>query len=369
MRFPTPPTAVRAATLAAVVAGAVVALLISLALDDDGVSLDEVRTTVEAAVADAFDAQDDELRIAAERVIPGIVQVLVVVEDDDGAIQQGLGTGLIMDADGHIITNQHVIRGADLIEVILQDGSVHEARLISSDIPFNDIAVIQIDATGLTPVPFGTSSSVRLGDLVLAIGMPIREDETTVTAGVVSSANTTIPNGDQILEHMIQSDAALNVGSSGGALVNRDGEVIGLTTSRLRGLPDGSGVDGIGFAIQIDEVLEVVRGIIADGSFPRPYLGVVDLRTINDFVQDEFGLPVDTGTLLVEITQSGALADAGIRPGDILLKLGGLGITPELPYFAVLRRVVPGEPVELVYLQRGDNTERTVTITPTLYQR
>lgn len=369
MRFPTLPTAVLAPTLAAIVAGAVVALLITLALDNDGVSLEEVRTTVEAAVAEAFDAQDDELRLAAERVIPGIVQVLVVVEDDDGAAQQGLGTGLIMDADGHIITNQHVIRGAEMIEVILQDGSVHEARLISSDIPFNDIAVLQIDAAGLTPVPFGTSSSVRLGDLVLAIGMPIREDETTVTVGFVSSANTTIGAGDQILEHMIQSDAALNVGSSGGALVNRNGEVIGLTTSRLRGLPGGFEVDGIGFAIQIDEVLEVVRGIIADGSFPRPYLGVVDLRTINEFVQDEFDLPVDTGTLLLEITQSGALANAGIRPGDILLKLGGLGITPQLPYFAVLRRVAPGEPVELVYLQRGDSTERTVTVTPTLYQR
>ena len=171
MRFPTPPTAVWAATLAAVVAGAVVALLITLALDDDGVSLEEVRTTVEAAVADAFDAQDDELRIAAERVIPGIVQVLVEVDEEAGPAQ-GLGSGLVVDVEGHIITNQHVIRGATRIEVLLQDGSVHSASVVSTDIPFNDIAVLKIEASDLTPVPFGSSASVGFGDRVLAIGMP-----------------------------------------------------------------------------------------------------------------------------------------------------------------------------------------------------
>lgn len=310
---------------------------------------------------------------AVERVLPGVVildvELAPVLAEDGGVITpRALGTGLVLRADGYILTNEHVVRDAELITVFLPDGRRLSAQVVGADAPFTDVAVVRVEASDLTPVPIGSSGSLRLGETVMAVGNTLSSREVSVSVGVVSNPDTAILREDLLQEFLIQTDAALNHGSSGGALINLRGEVVGLTTTVVRQTEAGQFVDGVGLVLQIDAILPIAEVIVATGRFPRSSFGVIAEQTITSRVAQQLGLVADQGSFLVEITQSGPLAEAGLRPGDIVLSIGGIAITEELPYLNVVSRTPPTVPVEVVY-RAGNGEDRTVRVTPLIRNR
>ena len=299
---------------------------------------------------------------AYARVAPSIVLISAEGGDetrDDGLVYQSLAlaTGIVLDDRGAIVTAAHVLEGMTRIEIILPDGERREAELISSDAPFSDVAVLRADLDALRPASFGTARSLSTGEHVLAVGNVLLGEEISMTLGVVSRPDTEFPRERYIQEDLIQTDAALNFGNSGGALVNLEGEVVGLTTVIARETRDGDFVDGVGFAIQIDQVLEVARAIADDGYYPRPTFGVVDERTLTPAAAAQLGVSVTEGSFLLEIKRSGVFARAGIRPGDVIRELGQMRINAETPWTNALAQLRPGVEVSVRIHRDGRDFE------------
>ena len=299
---------------------------------------------------------------AYARVAPSIVLISAEGGDetrDDGLIYQSLvlATGIVLDDRGAIVTAAHVLEGMTRIEIILPDGERREAELISSDAPFSDVAVLRANLDALRPASFGTARALSTGEHVLAVGNVLLGEEISMTLGVVSRPDTEFPRERYIQEDLIQTDAALNFGNSGGALVNLEGEVVGLTTVIARETRDGDFVDGVGFAIQIDQVLEVARAIADDGYYPRPTFGVVDERTLTPAAAAQLGVSVTEGSFLLEIKRSGVFARAGIRPGDVIRELGQMRINAETPWTNALAQLRPGVEVSVRVHRDGRDFE------------
>ena len=299
---------------------------------------------------------------AYARVAPSIVLISAEGGDetrDDGLVYQSLAlaTGIVLDDRGAIVTAAHVLEGMTRIEIILPDGERREAELISSDAPFSDVAVLRADLDALRPASFGTARALSTGEHVLAVGNVLLGEEISMTLGVVSRPDTEFPRERYIQEDLIQTDAALNFGNSGGALVNLEGEVVGLTTVIARETRDGDFVDGVGFAIQIDHVLEVARAIADDGYYPRPTFGVVDERTLTPAAAAQLGVSVTEGSFLLEIKRSGVFARAGIRPGDVIRELDQMRINAETPWTNALAQLRPGVEVSVRVHRDGRDFE------------
>jgi S1-C subfamily serine protease len=358
-------------TLDAAVEAVVEPILEALVADFDR----SVEEAVAAALADQEGMAGSVIATAVAKVLPGVVIIdaeEALERDEFGNLvaPTSLATGLILDESGFVLTNEHVIRDAVLITVILADGRRLAAELVSTDAPFNDLAVLRITETGalnLVTPPYGSSGALQLGETVVSVGNPLLGDRASVTVGVVSDPDTSFPRENSIQEHLIQTDAALNQGNSGGALVNLAGEIVGLTTTVVRMTDAGDFVDGVGFALQIDVVLPIARAIMRDGFFPRADFGVVEERTVSPIAAAQLGLPVEAGAFLLEITQRGALADAGLRPGDIILRLNGVTIDETMPYTNVVARLAPEEPVVVDFI--SPNGAQTVTVIPEVRRR
>ena len=235
------------------------------------------------------------------------------------AIQQGSGSGIIMSADGYVITNNHVIDGATEITVILHGGASnkkYDAKLVGRDAK-TDLAVLKIEAQDLHYAEFGESSELEVGELAVAIGNPLgQEFAGSVTAGVISALNRTMTIGDKQL-NLIQTDAAINPGNSGGPLVNSYGEVIGINTAKI----SISGVEGLGFAIPIDEAKPIIDELIVNGYITgRPLIGVGG-RAITPEISRMYNLP--EGIYVVEVAPFSGAERAGIKPGDVIIKFNG----------------------------------------------
>jgi Do/DeqQ family serine protease len=236
-------------------------------------------------------------------------------------IQNALGSGVIIGADGIIVTNHHVIKGADQITVVLPDRREFAAKVVGSD-EHADIAVLRIDAHGakLPVLQFGDSDAVEVGDLVLAIGNPFGVGQ-TVTSGIVSAlARTTVGISD--FNFFIQTDAAINPGNSGGALVTMDGKLIGVNSAIYSG---SGGSIGIGFAIPSNMVRIVVSSILSGGKLVRPWLGAQG-ETVTPDIADSIGLKRPAGVLVNEVHKGSPAQEAGLKPGDVILKIDGRGI-------------------------------------------
>jgi S1-C subfamily serine protease len=239
--------------------------------------------------------------------------------------QEGSGSGIIYDQEGHVITNYHVIEDATELLVTLPDETTVEAQIVGAD-PANDLAVLKIDAAPdlLHPVPLGQSSDLRVGQFVIAIGNPFGF-ERTLTVGVVSALGRVIESPDErFIGEIIQTDAAINPGNSGGPLLDLSGQVIGVNTAIFS--PSQASA-GIGFAVPVDTVRRVVPELIARGYYPHPWLGlsyVWDLNTDRAQILREagMGVPVDEGVLLLEIAPNSPAADAGLRGGQEQVRLG-----------------------------------------------
>jgi serine protease Do len=269
--------------------------------------------------------------------------------------QRGLGSGVIVDADGYILTNNHVVRGADELTVMLSDGRRLSATVVGTDAR-TDLAVLKVDATDLPAMPFGNSENVRIGEWVIAVGSPFSENlQHTVTAGIVSALGRSGMNLNEY-EDFIQTDAAINPGNSGGALVNLDGELIGIN-SAIASRTGGS--NGIGFSIPSNLAMEVMNDLITDGHVTRGWLGV-GIQDVNASLAEAMGLEEAGGILITSVLEDGPAAKAGLKQGDVIVKFDGEPVktTSELR-FAVARSD-PGTRTDVVVIR--DGRQKTVDV-------
>lgn len=267
---------------------------------------------------------------------------------------RGVGTGVILDERGHILTNHHVIAGAQSISVTLPNGETYSARVVGDDVN-TDLAVIRIEAAGLQPARLGDSSTLQVGEDVIAIGYALGlQGDPTVSKGVVSALGRSIDTDVTTIVDLIQTDASINPGNSGGPLVNTSGEVIGINTAIIQ-----SG-QGIGFAININDAKSVATQLVENGFVRRGYIGIGP-ASVTPAVARQFDLAVTQGILVVRVTPRGPAFQAGLRPGDVIVELGGQAInnTGELSKFLMAHP--PGETIDVTYY-RG-NTRVTTRLT------
>jgi Do/DeqQ family serine protease len=269
----------------------------------------------------------------------------------------GLGSGVVVSSEGYILTNNHVIDAADEIEVALQDGSKFPARIVGRD-PETDLAVLRIDATKLPAITFANSDSVRVGDVVLAIGNPFGVGQ-TVTMGIVSAMGRS-HLGINTFENFIQTDAAINPGNSGGALVDSKGHLIGINTA-IYSRTGGS--LGIGFAIPASFARDIMEQIIKTGSVTRGWIGV-EVQEITQDLASSFGLPRE-GALISGVARGSPADKAGVRPGDVLVSADNKAIGDAQSVLATIAALPPGRLVPLQLVRQG----RTVAVNVQIARR
>ena len=371
---PPPPGRGRRAVAIIAVAGLVVAsatggALIALGLDDDEPTTPVSSSLTPTAAADGTDggsAADEPLSEAAASVLPSVVSIGV-----EAGQQAGSGSGIVISDDGQILTNNHVVAAAadgGSLTVTFSDGQTADAEIVGRD-PASDLAVIQADGVdGVTPATLGSSADLNVGDTVLAIGSPLGLDG-SVSAGIVSALHRAIslqgeqspsPFGEepQVVDNAvidaIQTDAAINPGNSGGALVNAEGEVVGINTaiaSLAQGTSGQGGNIGVGFAIPIDSARDIADQLVEDGSVTHAYLGV----QIAD---------ADTGrgALIGGVEPGEPAAEAGLEEGDVIVELDGDAIADANGLTAAVRSHSPGDTVSVTYERDGDEASVDVTL-------
>ncbi len=312
-----------------------------------------------------------------ERAASGVVQITSTSGNIGGASQQALGSGFVVDKAGHIVTNYHVIQGADEIRVSFSNRDTVEAQLVGSD-PSTDLAVLQVDtsATALTPLPLGDSDKVEVGDPVVAIGNPFGLDR-TATSGIVSALQRliTAPNRYTI-DHVIQTDAPINHGNSGGPLLNSRAQVIGVNTQIETGGVPNSGNVGIGFSVPSNTVKDVVAQIMRTGRVDHAYLGISG-KPVNSVVADTYNLPVAKGVLVESVTSGSGAGKAGLQGGetqvvvagesyvlggDIIVSFDGKQISSIEQLRDAIAGHKPGDKVSLVIYRKAKKTSVTVTL-------
>jgi Trypsin-like serine proteases, typically periplasmic, contain C-terminal PDZ domain len=281
--------------------------------------------------------------------------------DQKVLVERGVGSGVIFDANGYIATNYHVIEGAQDITVSFADGRTLDGKVLGAD-PATDLAVVKVDAAGLPTVDLGDSDSLMVGEPAIAIGNPLGlEFSGSVTVGVISALNRTIELGDRKFK-LIQTDAAINPGNSGGALVNADGQLIGINSAKIA----ASGVEGIGFAIPISSARPILQSLVEKGKVIRAYLGVavLDVRSAARYGYD---LNIDRGVLVAKVEKDGPAAGANIQEGDVILKVNGADVNSVADLRATLDSIPVGSHVAIVLVRSGRQltVDAVVTEMPT----
>ena len=269
------------------------------------------------------------------------------------------GSGFIFSDDGYILTNYHVVEGATSITVSTYDGTSYDAKLIGYD-ESNDVAVLKIEATGLTPVVIGDSDKLNVGDNVVAIGNPLGELTFSETSGIVSALNREVTMSNNTTMDLIQTDCAINSGNSGGALFNMYGEVVGITNAKYSSSSSSSGasIDNIGFAIPINQVYGIVKSIIENGYIEKPYIGV-SVLTVSDETQ-KYGLP--GGASVQSITKDSPAEEAGLQVNDIITKVNDTEIASSTGLVKIVRAANPGDELKLTVYRQGETLELTITV-------
>lgn len=279
--------------------------------------------------------------------------------------QRASGSGVIISGNGYIVTNNHVVANADEITVTLNNKKTFKATLIGTD-PSYDIAVIKIEGQGLPYLLYGNSDDVEIGQWVLAIGYPLNL-ETTVTAGIVSAKSRSLglnrdQSGGRGIESFIQTDAAVNMGNSGGALINTDGKLIGINSAIAS--PTGY-YSGYSYAIPVNIVNKVVNDIIQYGAVQRAYLGInyADVSDLSEEEKKSEGIAADaTGIYVANLTKDGAAYEAGVRKGDYIKKINGVSIVSGAEMLEQVSRYKPGDKITIVYSRKGKEVTVPVTL-------
>lgn len=316
---------------------------------------DQQRTFISSAPTDFI--------AAAERVTAAVVNIRAMESSSYGwwggsSHGASSGSGVIISSDGYIVTNNHVIEDGNKYQVTMNDHREYDAKLIATD-PFTDIALLKIEATNLPSVVFGNSDSLRVGEWVLAVGNPFNL-ESTVTAGIVSAKGRSIDilEGEYTIESFIQTDAAVNPGNSGGALVNTNGELVGINTAIIT---RSGKYEGYSFAIPATLVHKIIRDLREYGEVKRGLLGV-RIGPVDDRIAHELKLPNVEGVYISGVTPNGGAEDAGLQADDVIVGINGLKIKaiPELQ--EQVGRLHPGAVIKVEYIRTGKRYSTNVTL-------
>ena len=278
-----------------------------------------------------------------------------------GQIRQGTstGSGFILTEDGYVVTNYHVIEGATSVKVVMDNKEEYTAEVIGYD-ALNDIAVLKIDAKDLPAVKLGSSDELSIGDMVVAIGNPLGSLTATLTVGYVSGKDRQISTDSSSAINMIQTDAAINSGNSGGPLFNMYGEVVGITSAKYSGTTSsGASIEGISFAIPIDDVMSIIGDLRDFGYVTGAYLGVT-VRDTDASAASLYGLP--TGAYVETVVDGGSADQAGIQPKDIIIKLGDYDVSTVSELTRTLRRFKAGDKTAVTVIRSGERITLDITL-------
>ncbi|MCC6232113.1 MAG: DegQ family serine endoprotease [Verrucomicrobiales bacterium] len=273
--------------------------------------------------------------------------------------QNGLGSGVIVTEDGYILTNNHVVDGADEIKVALNpDGREYDAKVVGRD-PKSDIAVLKVEATGLAAIKVANSDEVEVGDVVLAIGNPFGVGQ-TVTMGIVGGLGRAVPGDAGALEYedFIQTDAAINPGNSGGALIDVEGRLVGINTAIVS---RGGGNNGVGFAVPVNLARNVMESLVEHGRVVRGFLGV-NIQNVTPSLASEFGLKEPTGALVTEVSPKGPADKAGLKSGDVVTRFDGRDVRDSRHLKVMVGQTAPNREVRVELLRDGKKREMTIPL-------
>jgi len=271
------------------------------------------------------------------------------------------GSGFFITDKGYILTNNHVVEGTKEVSIVLSDGSGRKATIVGTD-PYSDIAVLKTDGNVPAVAALGNSDVLNPGESVIAIGSPLGNFKNTVTVGVVSATGRAIDTGNGYqIEDLIQTDAAINHGNSGGPLVNLAGQVIGINTLIVRNTGSGDVAEGLGFAIPVNTAQAVAQQIIQKGYFARPYLGI-SFQPINPDIALRYNLPAQWGVYVTRISSGSPASQAGLLEGDIITKIGEVTLDETHSYVNTLFTFKPGDQINLEVVRGNDNVQVQVTL-------
>ena len=315
---------------------------------------------------------------AAESAVEAVVYVEVTVQSQSRSIdpfefffgfgngygfgqpreQRGSGSGVIIRPDGYIVTNNHVVAGATKVSVTLNDNRQYDATVVGTD-PATDVAIIKVDATGLPTIPMGNSDNLRLGEWVLAIGSPLGAQlRSTITAGIVSAKGRSMPDNSEEfkIESFIQTDAAVNPGNSGGALVNKKGELVGINTAIVS---QTGAYSGYSFAVPVNIVKRVAQDLMDFGSVKRAVLGI-RMGNVDKKFADEMKLSSVSGVYISEVWKGSAADKAGLKENDVIVAIDGQKITDGASVQAKVNGYHPGDKATITYIRDGKTQEAQV---------
>jgi 2-alkenal reductase len=310
---------------------------------------------------------DTTITQAVQKVGPSVVTVVGTVPGQmtfRGMTNNGTvsGSGVFISNQGYILTNNHVISDTQGdLTIVLSDGTQETAKIVGAD-QYSDIAVLK--TTGKVPAvaTLGNSDVLKPGETVIAIGSPLGDFKNTVTVGVVSATGRSIDSGNGYsIDNLIQTDAAINQGNSGGPLVNLAGEVIAINTLIVRNSGAGTVAEGLGFAIPINTASTVAQQLIQNGSIAHPYLGV-SFQAVSPDIANAYNLPAQYGAYVTDIAANSPASQAGLQQGDIITSLGGVALDATHDYINVLYNFKPGDQVALVYNRNGKIIHVQVTL-------
>ena len=358
--FGWPVAFIAVAFLAGAVAGAVVSLFLN---GEDGTPADAIALGRSSLTQNNAGLADDAVARTAAFALPAVVTVINEIAPSQEIPEGGLGggAGVIIDERGYVLTNEHIVHFPGKLTVVMDDGELRSATLVSHDAPFTDLALLRIPSGGLKALAFGDSDDLVPGETVLAIGSPDVDYQNSVTVGVASGLHRRKRLGDIWLEDLIQTDAAINVGSSGGPLLNLAGEVVGMIT--FRDIGTGDPLFGISFALSSNSIQPIVRSIIEDGGFPRPYFGI-EHRDIDEELLASSDLAVDQGALIDRVYDDSPAKIAGFRPGDVILRLGRTEIDRNNTFLNALAGVGPNDRVTVAAWRDGVVYDVTLELKP-----
>ncbi|MEX2238707.1 MAG: trypsin-like peptidase domain-containing protein [Dehalococcoidia bacterium] len=322
------------------IAGAIGGFLVAVVFDDDPKPPGPVEEISPPTVSEIVDDVDETVVTVISRG----------TREDQGVLVDttSVGSGVVLTEDGFIVTNEHVINDADQITVVLPSGEERTARKVGDDRPFNDLAVLKVTGDLLTPAELGDSDLLILGQPVIALGQSLSSLPLSVSTGVISGTHRRLFKDDVFMEDLVQTDAAVNQGNSGGALLNMQGEMIGMLTTVVRNAPNGDLVEGIAFAISSRTIADIAFQIIDRGRVERPDLGVQTQEVTIQLAEGP-----RQGTVVLAVDPNGPAVAAGIVAGDVILSINQDEISEEQPFLNLLKPLRPGSTAVLEILRNA----------------
>jgi len=303
---------------------------------------------------------------SVQRVGPAVVTVVGTIPGQmtffgPTGDQTVSGSGFFISDNGYLLTNNHVVEGTKEVKIVLSDGTERTASIVGTD-QYSDIAVLKTDGNVPATASLGNSDKLDPGESVIAIGSPLGNFKNTVTVGVVSATGRSIDTGNGYqIEDLIQTDAAINHGNSGGPLVNLAGEVIGINTLVVRNTNSGDVAEGLGFAIPVNTAQAIAQQIIQQGYFARPYMGI-SFQPINPSIAARYNLSADWGVYVMKVADGSPASEAGLQQGDIITKVGDVTLDETHSYVNTLFTFNPGDQVTLTVMRNGNEMLVQVTL-------